>query len=867
MRQGVGRNSVRRRGGGVEGERKHCGLSCSRGRYAPGAQRRRRITPTTTSSVDGEGQHRDQQEGYRLARHVESSKHCVQCSASSSFSEDERDVRTGRRVSAALVAALLYAIGGNDGSSKAVAAVAEGGAAPTSKSTVASLSAGGALGKATTKTVGQIAGLGIAAGAAAVYSSISSRGDPEGVTKTNKAFNEERKALSAPKALVQDSSSPPEGESLSEAAAEAAAEAAKAAGQATALAAMTQVASASSDGSDGEDGVEERIALEEARRCVAAALDSSSEQTKLAVLDLAETLLNRLEKKDEEIQHLQSKMITSAEVTKSVQEIRESTNKRLSELFGDMDKLKAKLREIVGERDALRERVAAMESSEEEMSALQNQLTTEKDGRMELEKELRTIQENLQGSEASQQDMIASLRKDLSAAQEESTSLKERESTMEVAEREASGLQNKISEAESTVAKLKADLEEEIIQNDTLKESNDTMMNQLATLEAELSGAASNSEEVQKLLKENQQLSDSIQEMSEDITLVTELKEEVTALKEKSAKLQIKADNGHKLLFESNSSNNALKESVERLEQKLGEEERLSSEREGLLNAKEAELEKALKVVAELKEHLSETHERNQELETTCSRMKSELEANNNNLSLELKEREKEVLEMNDLLKRLKGSNEQVEDLKAQLIQTRADYATQQTLAEGHKKVETGLRAEIESLEQRLEAAESSNTNDSAVTQDEFDEAKEALAESMQNNKAKDEIIERLELKLSQSDNLIQELEKKSSGLQESNSQYEHLISELEENIQSLDERMKDDAGKMEELNQLKTQMANYSDEAAEADNLREFIKEQKIQFQEQQQVLKDQANAKEEKARALTTLITDLHSLLSRLN
>jgi chromosome segregation ATPase len=335
----------------------------------------------------------------------------------------------------------------------------------------------------------------------------------------------------------------------------------------------------------------------------------------------------------------------------------------------------------------------------------------------------------------------------------------------------------------------------------------------------------------------------------------------------------VKADKGHELLFESNSSYNQLKENVESLKKEKTEAvlsaekgEALSREMQQQLSAKGEELEKALEMVAEMKEHLEGTHERNQELESTCARMKAELETSNNNLGLELKEREKEVLEMNELLKRLKASTDQVEELKGQLIQVKSDYTTQQTLAQSKDQAQAELQSEIDTLRQQLEAGNVSNTQNAEMS-DELEKAKQEVEENKLASASKDSTIERLTLEVSQNEVLIQELEKKSASLQESNREYEKLTSQLEGNISKLDARMKEDAGKMEELNQLTSKMTQFSNEAAEAESLREFIKEQKIQFQDQQQALREEANAKEAKARALTTLITDLHALASRLS
>jgi chromosome segregation ATPase len=416
---------------------------------------------------------------------------------------------------------------------------------------------------------------------------------------------------------------------------------------------------------------------------------------------------------------------------------------------------------------------------------------------------------------------------------------------------------------------LESDLREREEQSIELARENEAMKGQVSALQDAAAAAKlerrgdDDDVDAEKLREENKALATSVEDMER----------EVSTLREDNSKLKVKADKGHELLFESNSSYNQLKENVESLKKEKTEAvlsaekgEALSREMQQQLSAKGEELEKALEMVAEMKEHLEGTHERNQELESTCARMKAELETSNNNLGLELKEREKEVLEMNELLKRLKASTDQVEELKGQLIQVKSDYTTQQTLAQSKDQAQAELQSEIDTLRQQLEAGNVSNTQNAEMS-DELEKAKQEVEENKLASASKDSTIERLTLKVSQNEVLIQELEKKSASLQESNREYEKLTSQLEGNISKLDARMKEDAGKMEELNQLTSKMTQFSNEAAEAESLREFIKEQKIQFQDQQQALREEANAKEAKARALTTLITDLHALASRLS
>lgn len=147
-----------------------------------------------------------------------------------------------------------------------------------------------------------------------------------------------------------------------------------------------------------------------------------------------------------------------------------------------------------------------------------------------------------------------------------------------------------------------------------------------------------------------------------------------------------------------------------------------------------------------------------------------------------------------------------------------------------------------------------------------LNDMKGQLSQSRLDNELKETTIERLTLKLTESENLVQGLEERSSGLQRSKTEYEQVISGLETKIEQLDARLEEDSEKMNELNELRTELATYSSEAAEAQNLREFINEQKNQFLEKEQALKDEVNAKEQNARILTNLIQEIHMLVSRL-
>ena len=828
--------------------------------------------------------------------------------------------QTTRRVSAAAITAAMSLLANGSGA-KAAAKVSSGNERERergSKLTVASLSSGSAVAKATTKSATssltrQIEGVGLLS---LIAAAISMRQDlkissplaaPVGMS--SKGEEKKRTKSTRVKAVLNDSTdSAPAGdslESLSAAAAAAAAEAAKAAGQATAIASMTKAM----ENERGEEGGD-TVALDEVKSCVSAALESSSEQTKLAVLDIAETLLKRLEMKDEEIEKLQGKIVTSNEVTQSVQEIRESTNKKLSDLFGDMEKLRAKLQDIVVERDGLRQRVTTLQVAEGQVAALQSKLEGEEGSRAEMEAKMTAMQEKLQASGQSE-SLVESLKRDLETASSESKDLRERLSNLEVAEGEVFALQTKLEGEEANRAELEAemksiqeklqaseqsealveslrsqliesennaiqlteDLKKQTMQVDELRGSNESLQASVSALEGDLSSLKLSSEDSARLLEENKSLSELVQKMESEVAQTSALEEEVASMQEKIDSLQVKADKGHELLFKSNKSNTTLKEGMssleeegERLKNQLDEEQQLSRERQDLLIAKEQELEKALGVVSDLKNHLSETHERNKDLENTCTLMKSNLEASNDSLDKELKEREREVFEMNQLLKRLKDSSDQVDSLKAQLIQVQADYSSQQTMALNQKQNESEMKAEIDRLKTELESRETSGGHEMIEVLNDLNDMKGQLSQSRLDNELKETTIERLTLKLTESENLVQGLEERSSGLQRSKTEYEQVISGLETKIEQLDARLEEDSEKMNELNELRTELATYSSEAGQAQNLREFINEQKNQFLEKEQALKDEVNAKEQNARILTSLIQEIHMLVSRL-
>ena len=827
--------------------------------------------------------------------------------------------QTTRRVSAAAITAAMSLLANGSGA-KAAAKVSSGNERERergSKLTVASLSSGSAVAKATTKSATssltrQIEGVGLLS---LIAAAISMRQDlkissplaaPVGMS--SKGEEKKRTKSTRVKAVLNDSTdSAPAGDSLESlsAAAAAAAEAAKATGQATAIASMTKAM----ENERGEEGGD-TVALDEVKSCVSAALESSSEQTKLAVLDIAETLLKRLEMKDEEIEKLQGKIVTSNEVTQSVQEIRESTNKKLSDLFGDMEKLRAKLQDIVVERDGLRQRVTTLQVAEGQVAALQSKLEGEEGSRAEMEAKMTAMQEKLQASGQSE-SLVESLKRDLETASSESKDLRERLSNLEVAEGEVFALQTKLEGEEANRAELEAemksiqeklqaseqsealveslrsqliesennaiqlteDLKKQTMQVDELRGSNESLQASVSALEGDLSSLKLSSEDSARLLEENKSLSELVQKMESEVAQTSALEDEVASMQKKIDSLQVKADKGHELLFKSNKSNTTLKEGMssleeegERLKNQLDEEQQLSRERQDLLIAKEQELEKALGVVSDLKNHLSETHERNKDLENTCTLMKSNLEASNDSLDKELKEREREVFEMNQLLKRLKDSSDQVDSLKAQLIQVQADYSSQQTMALNQKQNESEMKAEIDRLKTELESRETSGGHEMIEVLNDLNDMKGQLSQSRLDNELKETTIERLTLKLTESENLVQGLEERSSGLQRSKTEYEQVISGLETKIEQLDARLEEDSEKMNELNELRTELATYSSEAAEAQNLREFINEQKNQFLEKEQALKDEVNAKEQNARILTNLIQEIHMLVSRL-
>ena len=113
---------------------------------------------------------------------------------------------------------------------------------------------------------------------------------------------------------------------------------------------------------------------------------------------------------------------------------------------------------------------------------------------------------------------------------------------------------------------MESDLREREEQRIELARENEAMKGQVSALEdaaaaaaaaAKLEGDGGNNDvDAEKLREENEALAASVEDMAR----------EVSSLREDNSKLKAKADKGHELLFESNSSYNQLKESVESLE-------------------------------------------------------------------------------------------------------------------------------------------------------------------------------------------------------------------------------------------------------------------------------------------------------------
>ncbi|QDZ21605.1 hypothetical protein HOP50_06g41320 [Chloropicon primus] len=713
-------------------------------------------------------------------------------------------------------------------------------------------------------------------------------------------------------------------QSMSSAAAAAAAEAAKAAGHATAVATMAT----RERESESSEGI---IALEEVASCLDAALESSSQQTELAVLDVSETLMARLEAKDEEIKSLRERIVTSKEVSESVREIRESTNKKLAELFADIEKLRAKLKDIVAQRDEAQAKVVALEQREAD---LQQQMETSSDDadaskevlqatiadlQLQLDakaEEVRALDERAESYLSKSQRLegevsdlrgqlggVAEMKDKLEAATSagdearlQVSSLEQKESelqekvdslsteiekmrssssvseaslqaTVKALERQLESKSSELEEAQSSVEELQSSAEELRHQAEaealsaeradseaaSLQRLLQEMEEANARLEAEAGDSSAEREESQARLASLEQREGELLQQLEKVTadhesMVTEstsrasleakiadLEQQLESKSSEAVDAKAKADKGHELLFESNQDRN-------RLQKLLEDETKLAGDRQLAWVEKGKELESALLVVADLKKHLSVTHDKNVELESACASMQEKLEANNNNLDRELQEREKEVKEMNGLLVRLKHSSDQVEKLKSQLMQVHSDYALHKTTAE---EVKTELQAEVDNLQTLL---------DSSSKGGEYSE--DDLKALKVDNEEKESTIERLTLRLSQSEALVQDLESKSSNLEETNSKYELTVSELEEQIQGLDERLKKDAGRMKELDTMKAQIASHSSEVEEMENLREYIRQQQLQLK-----------AKDGSAKMLTSLIKDIHALTSQLS
>ena len=354
-------------------------------------------------------------------------------------------------------------------------------------------------------------------------------------------------------------------------------------------------------------------------------------------------------------------------------------------------------------------------------------------------------------------------------------------------------LQKQLDETADLNARLEAAAAEACGERDEARARASSLEERESDLLQELNAMAANAESIRRDAGQTEALEAEISSL--EVQLESKMLE--------ADKMKAKADKGHDLLFESNQERNRLEKSLVEISEK-------SDQSEKALAAKEEELQSALLVVADLKKHLSETHEKKVDLETALATMKEELAASNDILDKELQSREREVKEVNGLLVRLKKSNDQADDLKAQLIQVQSDFGLQSAAS---KETEAKMQAEISQLKESL--------NDFASLERDDQEEKD-LAAARLDIESKERTIERLTLKLSQTDVLVQELEKKSSGL-------EQIAEE---------------------------KVAAYSNEAKEVENLRDYIKQQKMRL-----------DAKDGNARALTSLIKDLHTLTKQLS
>lgn len=511
--------------------------------------------------------------------------------------------------------------------------------------TVARMNASGPV----ARSFGPVAGLGMASMAAAAYSIATKlrRAGAKGLAVEVRDEKEDKPALARDavvRALKDGSGSNGMG-SISSAAASAAAEAAKAAGRATAAATITREQDAA-----GPGATDVPLEIAEVRTCVDAALESSSRQTELAVLDVSETLLGRLQAKDEEIRQLQRSLVTSEEVAKSVREIRLTTEERLRELFGEMDAMRGKLRDVVGQRD---EAVAEAESLRAAAAGVDEDL------RGRLEEAEREREDQRSALERTQAELESA-----TAAREE---LERRASAeAEAAEglgSEIEGLRQRLGEAEESALALEAAAEERLSERDTALEEAEVLQRRLEELESKIEARAAEAlSEREEEARAAEALRERVEELeaeraaaaAEGGSEVAELRAECEGLRADLARQKQKSDKGHDLLFESNQERNRLA---------------------GELEQRKSELEEALAVVSDLRSALGESKEKGQDLEEACTSLRARLEENNNELDRELQEREKEVKEMNGLLVRLKQSGDTVEELKRELIQAKAERA------------------------------------------------------------------------------------------------------------------------------------------------------------------------------------------------
>jgi len=425
---------------------------------------------------------------------------------------------------------------------------------------------------------------------------------------------------------------------LAEDVAVSAAEACEAAGRAAAFAILNSSAG-------------ENLPSEEVKICLDLALRKCSEQTKASLLEISESLMDRLGRKDQELAELRRKFVQSNDVQARIDEIRGSTDDKLSLLRADLSQAQVELRGIMQERDDLKMKVASLEEKTQSDSASKNQLLSSNESlnrkiyEMENEVAKRGSESNSR-VEALQSKLQETLREKFDAESQvnlQTLRLKELEETasnnestnkdlLDDALEKCKELSSQVELLENAKREMAAErlaiedkLQSEMTSQDTLISSNELLSKKVSDMESEIVRLESESKS-----KGMDDALEKCNELSSRVKILEITEREYTSLQAKFAELS-----AERLVIE------------EKLKSEVASKETLASSNEAL-SSKVSDMESEIaKLGSESSSQVVALSKSNRELSETVNRMESELQSGS--VTLQAK-----VRELEDLVKVLK---------------------------------------------------------------------------------------------------------------------------------------------------------------------------------------------------------------------